>query len=139
MVLSAFEDREVPPDEQSLAATLGRTSGLWTQLTDSLQSAYGPLREEWRFAGAKFGWSCRMQQPKRTLVYLTPCRGHFLASFALGERACAEARTAGLPASVLALIEAAPCYAEGRGVRIPVRRRSDVEAVRKLAAIKHSS
>jgi hypothetical protein len=139
MVLSAFENREVPPDEQSLAATLGRVSGLWRDLATRLQADCGPLREEWHFSGERFGWSFRLKQPKRVLVYLTPCRGHFLASFALGERACAEARTAGLPASVLALIDAAPRYAEGRGVRIPVRRKSDVEAVRKLAAIKHSS
>ena len=139
MALSAFEDKKAPPDEQSLAATLGRVSGLWRQLVESLQAEHGPLREEWHFSGTRFGWSFRLKQPKRVLVYLTPCRGHFLASFALGERACAEARMAGLPASVLALIDAAPRYAEGRGVRIPVRRKSDVEAVRQLAAIKHSS
>jgi hypothetical protein len=138
MALSAFDNKDVAPDEQSLAAMLGRTSELWLQLTDSLRSDCGPLREEWRFAGPKFGWSCRLQEPKRTLVYLTPCRGSFLASFALGERACAAARAAGLPASILALIDAAPRYPEGRGVRIPVRRRSDVDAVRRLAAIKHA-
>jgi Protein of unknown function (DUF3788) len=139
MPLSAFEDRNIPPDEHALAATLGRVSSLWRDLAERLQADHGPLREEWQFAGARFGWSFRLKEPKRVLVYLTPCRGHFLASFALGERACAEARMAGLPASVLALIDAAPRYAEGRGVRIPVRRKSDVEAVRKLAAIKHSS
>jgi hypothetical protein len=139
MALSAFEDKKIPPDEPSLAATLGRVSGLWRHLVESLQAEHGPLREEWHFSGASFGWSFRLKQPKRVLVYLTPCRGHFLASFALGERACAAAQTVGLPAAVLALIEVAPRYAEGRGVRIPVRRRCDVEAVRTLAAIKHSN
>jgi hypothetical protein len=139
MALSAFDDKDAAPDERSLAAMLGRTSSLWTRLTESLHSECGPLREEWRFAGPKYGWSCKLQQPKRALVYLTPCRGSFLASFALGERACAAARTAGLPAAILALIDAAPRYPEGRGVRIPVRRLSDLDAVRKLAAIKRAS
>jgi len=138
MALSAFDDREIPPDERSLAATLGRASGLWRELTAGLQSDYGPLREQWHFSGASYGWSFRLKQPKRVLVYLTPCRGHFLASIALGERACDAARTAGLPAAVLTLIEGAPRYAEGRGLRMPVKGRKDLDAVRQLAAIKYS-
>jgi hypothetical protein len=73
------------------------------------------------------------------IVYLTPCAGHFLASFALGERAVRAIREAGLPAVMLSLIEAAPRYAEGRGVRIPVRTAKDVKSIRALAAIKLAS
>jgi hypothetical protein len=37
---------------------------------------------------------------------------------------------------VLAVIDGAPKYAEGRGVRIPVRSKRDLEGVERLAAIK---
>lgn len=77
-----------------------------------------------------------MKQKKRIIVYVTPCRAFFLASFALGEKACTVARTAGVSAAILALIDAAPKYAEGRGIRIPVRTKRDLEDVEKLAAIK---
>jgi hypothetical protein len=40
---------------------------------------------------------------------------------------------------MLSLIEAAPRYAEGRGVRIPVRTAKDVKSIRALAAIKLAS
>jgi hypothetical protein len=136
MALSAFDDKSIPPDARSLQAMLGRTGMLWTRLTERLHADYDPLSEDWGFAGAAYGWSLRLKAPKRALVYLTPCRGFFLASFALGEKACAAARERGLPREILDLIDAAPRYAEGRGVRIPVRTRKDVEYVKQLAAIK---
>jgi hypothetical protein len=46
---------------------------------------------------------------------MTPQKGRFLASFALGEKAVLAARAAGLPAALLAAVDAAPRYAEGRG------------------------
>jgi Protein of unknown function (DUF3788) len=136
MALSAFDDKASPPDPRSLEAMLGRTSGLWTRLTERLHAAYDPLDEDWGFAGKAYGWSLRLKGKKRALLYLTPCRGYFVASFALGEKACAAAHDRELPRGILDLIDAAPRYPEGRGVRIPVRTRKDVEHVERIAAIK---
>ncbi len=136
MALSAFDDKARPPTGEALEEMLGRTSPLWARLKDDLGAAHGPLAEEWGFAGKAYGWSLRLERAERNLVHMTPCKGHFLASFALGEKAYRAARASKLPAAVLALIEAAPKYAEGRGVRIPVRTKRDVDAVEKLAALK---
>jgi hypothetical protein len=136
VALSAFDDKASPPTDNTLGRMLGRTSGLWTRLKAGLQDACGPLDEEWTFAGKNYGWSLRLKQRKRAIVYLTPCRDHFLASFALGEKACRAAHEAGLPSAILAIVDAAPKYAEGRGVRIPVRTQRDVAGVAKLAAVK---
>ena len=139
MSLSAFDDKASPPRPRALHEMLGRTSVLWERLKEDLQAAHGPLVEEWAFSGQAYGWSFRLKEKKRTLVYMTPCRAHFLASFALGEKACLAARTARLPSSILALIDQAPKYAEGRGVRIPVRTKRDLAGVEKLAAVKAST
>jgi hypothetical protein len=139
VALSAFDDRNVTPTARALTRTLGRASRPWTSLEEALTRDCAPLRSEWFFAGAKFGWSLRLKRGKRVIVYLTPCAGYFLASFALGERAVRAIREAGLPAVMLSLIEAAPRYAEGRGVRIPVRTAKDVKSIRALAAIKLAS
>lgn len=136
MALSAFGDKSVPPAEPALRKTLGRTAALWTDLKRDLAAAHGPLVEEWNFSGKAYGWSFRLKQKKRAIVYMTPCEGYFLASLALGEKACAAARAQKLPASLLAVIDAAPRYAEGRGVRVPVRSRGDVRKVEQLVAIK---
>lgn len=136
MALSALDDRDVPPSDRLVAKTLGRTASIWTTLKETLKRDCAPLQEEWAFAGARFGWSLRLKRGKRVIVYMTPGTGRFLASFALGEKACAAAREAGLPEDILALIADAPRYAEGRGVRVPVRTKKDAAAIRALAAIK---
>jgi hypothetical protein len=101
-----------------------------------LQAAHGPLTEDWNYSGKAFGWSFRLKQKKRVIVYMTPCRGHFLASFALGEKAAIAARQVGLSPALTAILDASPKYAEGRGVRIPVRTRQDVAGVQVLVAAK---
>lgn len=136
MAASAFDDKASPPTATALHQALGRSGVLWTRLTATLQSTYGPLLEEWNYWGRKSGWSFRLKRGKRVIVYMTPCRGHFLASFALGEKACRAAHDTGLSPAILEVIEAAPRYPEGRGVRFPVRRASDVAAVEKVAAVK---
>lgn len=136
MGLSAFDDRSAVPDAAAVALTLGRTAGLWGSVKERLGAEFANLTEEWTFSGQAYGWSLRLKQNKRVIVYLTPREKHFLASFALGGKACLAAQSAGLAPDVLAMIDAAPRYAEGRGVRIPVRKRSDVDQVIRIARVK---
>lgn len=136
VALSVFDDKHTPPTNAALHAALGRAASAWTTLKDAVARDCAPVQEEWGFAGAQYGWSLRLKRGKRAIVYLTPCKGYFLASFALGEKACAAAAAARLPARVLDLIASAPKYAEGRGVRIPVRTQRDTAAIRALVAIK---
>lgn len=133
--VGAFHDPSMPPTDRELAAALGAADSLWRRLTHEVRVSCGALVDQWSFSKA-FGWTLRLKQPARVLVYLTPSPSHFLASFALGEKACAAIAEAGVPAAILAMIDAAPKHAEGRGVRIPVRTKADLEAVLKIARIK---
>jgi hypothetical protein len=101
-----------------------------------MASEYAPLDEDWNFAGANWGWSLRLKRKKRAILYMTPCKGHFLVGFVLGEKAVKAARQGGLSDKVLALIKEAKKYAEGRAVRIEVRSKKIREEVEKLAAVK---
>ncbi|HEY0594102.1 MAG TPA: DUF3788 family protein [Thermoanaerobaculia bacterium] len=136
MTLSAFDDRTSPPKPRALQAMLGRSGSLWKKLQDDLQRSYGPLAEEWNFAGAAYGWSLRLKKGKRVIVYMTPCRSHFLAAFVLSEKAVHAARGSNLPSFVLDAIVGARQYAEGRGIRLEVRNQKDLAAIEILAAIK---
>jgi hypothetical protein len=136
MALSAFDNRDAKPTPGALDDMLGRAGGRWREVVDLVADAHGPVEKEWSFAGANYGWSLRLKNGKKAIVYLTPQKGRFLASFALGEKACGAAHVSGISPAVLALIDAAPKYVEGRGVRIPVRSRRTVSDVMKLAALK---
>ena len=136
MALSVFDDKSKQPQEDELATALGRTFVLWNELKEHIAARFAPLSVDWGFASKTTGWGLRLKQDKRTVLYMTPCKGYFLASFALGEKAVKAAHAGDLPASVLAVIDSARRYAEGRGVRLEVRSAKDVRSVEKLAVIK---
>jgi hypothetical protein len=136
MALSAFDDKSKPPEDADLATTLGDTFVFWNKLKRLIASRFAPLSMEWGFTSKKTGWGLRLKQEKRTILYMTPCHGYFLASFALGEKAAKAAHESNLPASVLEVIDNAKKYAEGKGVRLEVRNAEDVRNVGKLAPIK---
>jgi hypothetical protein len=136
VALSAFDDRSRPPRDDELAAALGTAWPAWQELHRVAATRLAPLSVEWGFTSRTTGWGQRLRHDGRIVLYLIPCEGHFLASFALGEKAVRGAHDAGLPAEVLAAIGAARRYAEGRGVRLDVRDGGGVEAVLQLAAVK---
>jgi hypothetical protein len=142
MALSIFDGKGAPPTPSALKAALGPSARLWEALVSAVSAAHPPIEEQWNCAGPKFGWSMRLRRKERVVLYLIPQEKGFLAGVVLGEKAVKEA-TAGsvpgrrpLPAPVLALLEAAPRYAEGRGLRLPVASRQDVESVLRLVAAK---
>jgi hypothetical protein len=136
VALSAFADKSSPPPADELALTLGRASVAWNRLKDLIAVSFAPVTAEWGFTSKTTGWGLRLKRPERTVLYMIPCRGYFLASFALGEKAVSATRASGLPASILEAVDRAPKFAEGRGVRLEVRTVRDVEHVAALATIK---
>ena len=136
VALSAFDDKSPPPAPGELAAVLGRALGTWDDLIAHVEATYPPITQLWNFAGAKYGWSLRLKCKDRVVLYMTPQAGVFLLGLVLGEKTAQAAHEMELPDSVLPLIDAAPRYAEGRGIRLPVITGDDLAAVRALAALK---
>jgi hypothetical protein len=136
MITSAFDDKAEPPDERAVAAVLGPAARAWDELEQQIAARFAPLSREWVFSGKKYGWSLRLKRKQRAVLYMTPCARCFRVAFALGEKAAAAARDAGLPGAILAVIEAAPKYAEGRAVRLEVRKLSELKPVVTIAEIK---
>jgi hypothetical protein len=125
MALSAFDDKSRQPTDDDLASKLGDTAIQWIELKKLVTLKFAPVTFEWGYASEK-----------RTILYMTPCEGYFLASFALGEKAVKAAHDSDLPVSVLDVIDGSKKYAEGRGVRLEVRTAGDVSNIEKLAMIK---
>jgi hypothetical protein len=133
MLPNAFIGQAEQPSEAQLTAELGPARRLWDELLAALPECGV---HEWKSYSRKAGWALRLKRGERAIVYLSPGRGGFTASFALGDRAVAAARAAGLPAPVVRIIDEAKKYAEGTAVRIDVKTSKDVAVVRKLVAIK---
>jgi hypothetical protein len=132
---NAFIGKPKKPTEAELSAELGASKTLWDLLVKDLAAEH-KLTQEWNSYSKKAGWSLRLKLRDRNIVYLSPLRGSFRASFALGDKAVKAALVGGLPKPVIQLIKEAKRYAEGTAVRIDVTSLEDVEIVKKLAAIK---
>ena len=129
---NAFIGRTKPPTDEELSTELGAARALWDELLTELAL---PI-QEWNSYSPKAGWSLKLKLKKRTIVYLAPCHGSFRVAFVLGDKAMEAARQLKLPKAVLKIIDEAPRYAEGTGVRLEIRARKDLAAVKKLAAVK---
>jgi hypothetical protein len=139
MALSALVDPKHAPARRDLAATLGPALATWEELEQHVRHDFGPVTQQWHHGGEKYGWSMRLRDKKRVLVYLIPCQGHFLVGLVFGDRALEVIRRSDLPHAIVAMIEAAKPYAEGRGVRLEIRGPRDLASVKKLVAIKVES
>jgi hypothetical protein len=135
-VPNAFIGKTDQPTVEELSAALGPTSTLWRQLVDSLAKEQGIVDQEWYSFKPKYGWTLLLKLKKRRILYLGPCAGCFRASFILGDRAVAAARASSLPKPLLKLLDEAPHYPEGTGLRLVVKSARDLPVIRKLAQIK---
>ena len=133
---NAFIGRAEPPTDRELAAALGPAQLTWDKLLTVLARECGAEVHEWNSYSPKAGWSLRVKRKTRTIVWLGPREGAFIAAFILGDKALQAARAAKLPQRIVKIMNAAPKYPEGTGVRIEVKAPRDIEPLKRLAAIK---
>jgi hypothetical protein len=133
---NAFIGKTTTPTSEDLASVLGPTMALWDELVRQLLEEPGVTEMEWNSLKPKYGWNLIIKSKKRRIVYLGPCVGCFRVSFVLGDKAMAAARTSNFAQAVVKILDEAPHYAEGTGVRLVVKTAKDLPAIRKLAKIK---
>jgi hypothetical protein len=133
---NAFIGKATKPTAQELTDALGPANAHWDQRLAELVRDCNLVTHEWNSYSPKAGWSLRLKGKERNILYLSPCRGAFTVSFALGDKAVQAARSSRLPARVIQIIDTSKRYAEGTGVRIDVKGPQDIPAVKKLVAIK---
>jgi hypothetical protein len=136
VIPNAFIGKTKKPTENEMAAALGPTKSVWDKLVADLAGENGVDVQEWNSYSPKAGWSLRLKRKKRTIVWLAPCQGCFRVAFILGDKAMKAARECGLPKRVLKILDEAPRYPEGTGVRFEVKSAKELAVLKKLAAIK---
>jgi hypothetical protein len=133
---NAFIDKAARPSDADLGRALGRAKPAWDRLVAELGSEHGVTVQEWRSYSAKSGWALRLKRGKRTIVWLAPCPGSFQVVFIFGDRAVSAVRKAGMAARVLRMLDEAPRYPEGTGLRLQIKAARDIALIKKLAALK---
>jgi hypothetical protein len=136
MLTNAFIDKAERPTDAELSAALGPSRAIWDRLVADLAGKQDVTTGEWNSYSRKAGWALRLKRKKRNIVYLAPSTGCFTAALVLGGKAVQAARESGLPKWAIRIIDEAPRYPEGVGVRIEVKCPKDAAIVEKLAEIK---
>lgn len=113
-------DKEVIPGDEDLQEALGESYVLWKTIRDRVFEEYPAGKEEWNFPGKKYGWSFRIKDKRRAIIYLLPRQKAFMAAFVFGQKAYDSIMESEVSNIVKMELSQARVYGEGRGIRLPV-------------------
>ena len=88
--ISIFPDKTVKPTNNDLAEKLDSNYELWKCVYDLVLSKYPNGLAEWNYPGKKYGWSFRIKDKKRAIIYLLPRDQYFKVAFVFGDKAIKE-------------------------------------------------
>jgi hypothetical protein len=136
-ISNAFVGRNTQPSEAEVVTALAAAAPLWSELIDEVTAEAGNVTQEWKGVVVnKYGWSLRLKQKGRNIIFMSPCHNCFRVAFTLSDQAVSAAKEAHLPKAVRQALAAAPRYPEGTGLRLTVNRPGDLPAIRKITRIK---
>ena len=136
MDASVFMDKAQTPTDGDLVTALGGTYELWTALKNFILGKYPVAIEEWNHPGKKYGWSFRIKDKKRAIIYLLPRQQFFKVAFVFGGKATELILQSEISPIIKAELKNSRVYAEGRGIRIDVRDGAGLADIKKLIEIK---
>lgn len=131
-----FPDKSVVPDVTNLKAAISDTYPLWLKIVDYVHDQYPKAVDDWHYPGVKYGWSFRIKDKKRAIVYLIPKDNYFKAALVFGGKAMDAIRNSNVSKVIIDELENAKVYAEGRGIRIDVKDESVMDDILRLIEIK---
>ena len=131
---SFFTDKQKSPGTADLVAALGDTYDLWQTLADHVRQEYPEATDEWKYSSN--GWSFRIKDKKRVIIYLLPRNRFFKVAFVFGQKATDQIMKSGIADEIRKELAAAKVYAEGRGIRIAINNGKILDDIRQLIDIK---
>ena len=117
---SIFTNKLIEPSTDDLETALKDTFPHWSNLIEYVLERYPKATADWKFSGNKFGWSYRLSDRKRVILYLLPRGQFFKVALVFGKAAVKEVLDCNVSADIKDELIAANSYAEGTGIRISV-------------------
>ena len=134
--ISIFSDKAILPSDKAIVAKLDSTLKYWVQIQEYVLEKYPAGLCEWNFPGKKYGWSFRIKDKKRAIIYFLPRDKYFMVAFVFGQKATDLILSSDITNNIKTELAQATKYAEGRGIQIEVKDDSKVMDIKKLVDIK---
>jgi len=133
---SVFTVRNEVPDEKALKKVLENSYDLWISIVEYVKVRYPAALCEWNYPGEKYGWSFRIKDKKRAIIYLLPREKYFKTAFVFGQKAADEIFQSRISETIKFELKEARQYAEGRGIRINIKDNTLIRDIKTLIDIK---
>jgi len=134
-----FTDKTKTPSRKDLLAALGKNFERWEEIEKIVYQKYPAAIAEWNFPGEKYGWSFRMKDKKRAILYFLPGNQFFRVAFVFGQKAVDKIMDSTISEAIKTELQAARVYAEGRGIRIEVKKKKVIKDISAMIDIKLAS
>ena len=134
--ISIFPDKNSKPTDNELATKLGTTIALWLEINKLVYDKYPGGISEWNYPGQKYGWSFRIKDKKRAIIYFLPRENYFKVAFVFGQKAYDKIMESDIDTSIKEELQNAKKYAEGRGIRIDIKNADMLSDIKQLIQIK---
>ncbi len=131
-----FIEKNAEPTREMLSHALGKSMEILDSMTEFIAKEFEECHTEWKFYGTKLGWSLKIFNKKRNVVFVAPENNYFRVAFAYGQRAFEEIMKSNLPDSLKTDISMAKVYAEGRPLRLEISEKSDLNILFQLIRLK---
>jgi hypothetical protein len=131
-----FMKKDPPPGEEEVADVLGSNYELLNSIRDHVFETLGETMEEWKYYGAKNGWTLKNLYKKRNLYFIGIYPGYFRIVFVFGDRAVEKVASANISPVLKEELANTKKYAEGRGLNIKVDCPEILNDIRQLIRIK---
>lgn len=136
MATSIFDNKEIVPNEEDLKEVLKENINIWNQLIDYLEEEYGPLTSEWKFYSKNAGWTYRISNEKRNLIFLSPNDKYFIASINMSVNVSKILLDMDLPEEIKTIIKETKAYREGKSVLITIKNENDLENIKTMLNVR---
>jgi hypothetical protein len=133
-MISIFQDKTKVPDHDALKKAITVSFEYWKTIIDYVFEKYPKVIEEWNYS--KYGWSCRLKDKKRAIIYLLPREKHFKVALVFGQKAYEEIMSGQIADIIKNELQSAKVYAEGRGIRIAISDHQLLPDIKKLIDLK---
>lgn len=131
---SIFTDKNKQPNNDDLIESLGNSYQYWQLIRNYVFSKYPKGFEEWTCS--KYGWSLKIKDKKRAIIYLLPRDRFFKVALVFGPKATDMIMKSQIINSIKTELDSAKVYAEGRGIRIDVKDKMMIGDIKELIDIK---
>lgn len=131
-------NKTLVPSDADLQLALGPSVVLWQEIAEFVFIQHPQAITEWSFPGKNYGWSFRIKDSKRVIIYLLPRDKYFKVAFVFGQKATEQVLLSDVANEIKEALTSARVYAEGRGIRLDIKEQADLNDIKKLVKIKLS-